>query len=369
MRKSLFISLLSVILFSVCSCSNKQSGIENQDMITIDVPLQPDWSTPLPRVSDLFQITNVELSASSLESLVGSVSEIKLYGDTLYILSDVSLYLFKTDGRFITRINKEGRGRGEYVNITEFEIDRKNNNLLIFDRSTGMLRYTMDGKFIDKTPIKGMPQEFALLPGGDYLFYSPYDIDGLKGLWVTDSKDNFKRQLLGLKDYKQQVVTADYKLACINDSLVGFMGPEKADLFYHITDDTIVTAYHITSHFSSAGVTEGVGEEQVELPSYTKSYYCESDELFMFVMVGITDGVAIRTIYDKRTGQVMHPFAANSKAASDPEYKYPNFVNGYKNYFFNTISVKSILNNERLKAQYPDITEESNPVIQIFRAK
>lgn len=64
-------------------------------------------------------------------------------------------------------------------------------SLLIFDRSTGMMRYTMDGKFIDKTIIKGMPQEFALLPGGDWLFYSPYVIDDLEGLWVTDSKGDF----------------------------------------------------------------------------------------------------------------------------------------------------------------------------------
>ncbi|MCQ2069129.1 MAG: 6-bladed beta-propeller [Bacteroidaceae bacterium] len=197
MRKTVVVSLLSVIIFSVCSCSNKKSGATNQDMVTIDIPLQADESTQLPRVSELFQVTDVVLSTSSIESLVGSIYDIKHCGDTLFILSGDALLLFKTDGRFITKIDHQGRGHGEYVDLVGFEIDQKNNNILIFDRF-GVLRYTMDGKFIDKAPIKGMPIEFALLPSGDYVFYGPMLIDDLQGLWLTDSKGNYKRHLLTL---------------------------------------------------------------------------------------------------------------------------------------------------------------------------
>ena len=201
MRKSFIIPLLSVIILSVTSCFNKKAIDTSHDLITIDVPIQADQSTQLPRISELFQVTNVILSSSSIENLVGTIYEIELCGDTLFILSDDALLLFKTDGQFITRIDKQGRGHGEYVNITGFEIDQKNNIILIFDRSTGILRFSMDGKFIDKVQIKGMPLEFALLPSGDYLFYSPMDIDNLKGLWRTDSKGNYKRHLLTLQEY------------------------------------------------------------------------------------------------------------------------------------------------------------------------
>ena len=367
MRKSLFISLLSVIVISVCSCSHRKSGIKNQELVTINVPIQADESTQLPRVSDLFQVTDVKLSASSLESMVGTISVIKLCGDTLYLLSDDALFLFKTDGRFITKIHKQGRGRGEYVNITGFEIDRKNNNILIFDRSTGMLRFTMDGKFIDKVPIKGMPMEFALLPSGDYLFYSQMTIEGLKGVWKTDSKGNYKRHLLTLDEYDLHIISGTSKLTQINDSVVGFMGPENPDLFYHITDDTVVPAFYITSKLLDDKVTiDGAPDE---LPAYSKSSYCETDGLFCFTLVGLTDNKFIRTFYNKKTGQILYLHSTNKKGADDPDYKVPNFVNSYKNCMFNRISVSKILKDETLKAKFPGITEDSNPVIQIYRPK
>lgn len=365
MRKTIFIPLLSVILFSVSSCSNKKSIID-QGMVTIDVPLQADESTQLPRMSELFQETNIILSASSIESLVSNITEIKLCGDTLFILSDETLLLFKTDGQFITKIDKQGRGHGEYINIAGFEIDQKNNNLLIFDQD-GVLRYTMDGKFIDKAPIKGRPLEFALLPSGDYVYYSPSDFDGLKGLWITDSKGNYKRHLLTLQEYDLRVRTGTNKLTQINDSVIGFMGPENPDLFYHITDDTIVPSFYITSRLLSSKVK--IDEVEFELPAYTKASYCESDELFIFNFVGVANNMFIRTFYNKKTGQIMYLHSTNKKAAGNPDYKIPNFVNSYKNCMFSYISVGKILKDENLKAQFPGITEDSNPVIQIYRPK
>ena len=365
MRKSIFLPLFSVILFSVSSCSNKNAVTKNQDLITIDVPIQADQSTQLPRISELFQVTDVMLSSPSLESMVGNVDEIKLCGDTLFILSDDALLLFKTDGQFITRIDKRGRGRGEYINITGFEIDQKNNNLLIFDRSTGMLRFTLDGKFIDKVQIKGMPLEFALLPCGDYLFYSPMGIDNLKGLWRTDSKGNYKRHLLTLQEYDLSIITGTNRLTQINDSVIGFMGPENPDLFYHITDDTIVPSYYVTSHFGNSKVIL----DEIALPPYVKTGYCESDELLIFYMQDTADNTYIRTIYNKKTGHLMHRHSTNDKASTDPDYKVPSFRNGYKNCMFNYISVSRILKDDNLRVQYPDITEDSNPVIQIYRPK
>lgn len=335
-------------------------------MVTIDVPLQADESTLLPRVSELFQVTNVVLSASSIESLVGTIYEIKYIGDTLFILSDESLLLFKTDGRFITKIDKQGRGHGEYVGLMGFEIDQKNNNILIFDRF-GVLRYTMDGKFIDKAPIKGMPLEFALLPSGDYVFYSPMDIDSLKGLWITDSKGNYKRHLLTLEEYDLHIITGSNKLTQINDSVIGFMGPESPDLFYHIKDDTIVPSFYITSPLLKSKVQ--MDEVPDELPAYTKARYWESDELFSFILIGTADNIGIRVFYNKKTGQIMHLHTTNKKASDDPDYKIPSFVNSYKNCMFDYISVSKILKDENLKAQFPSITEDSNPVIQIYRSK
>ena len=143
------------------------------------------------------------------------------------------------------------------------------------------------------------------------------------------------------------------------------MGPENPDLFYHITDDTIVPSYNVTSHFGSSKVIQ----DEITLPPYVKGGYCESPELLVFYMLGTADDTIIRTIYNKKTGHLMHLHSTNDKAATDPDYKVPSFRNGYKDFMFNYISVSKILKDDNLRAQFPNITEDSNPVIQIYRPK
>ena len=46
----------------------------------------------------------------------------------LFFCYDNSIHFFRNDGKFIRKIEKRGRGRGEYLNINRFDLDIKNQN-------------------------------------------------------------------------------------------------------------------------------------------------------------------------------------------------------------------------------------------------
>ena len=70
----------------------------------------------------MFETDTVVLETGALETLLGEdIKDIEILDDTLIILSgDFNkgvIHLFDTNGRFIRKIDKTGRGPGEYLNI------------------------------------------------------------------------------------------------------------------------------------------------------------------------------------------------------------------------------------------------------------
>lgn len=76
----------------------------------------------------------------------------------------------------------------------------------------------------------------------------------------------------------------------------------------------------------------------------------------------------VRTFYEKKDGQTDFFFWHNHPTIPK-DNQLPQFRTNYKDCFFNELSAYSIVNSDDLKAKYPGITEESNPIIQIFRSK
>jgi hypothetical protein len=74
---------------------------------------------------------------SNNESLIGEITKIRTYNDKIIILDKrfaKAVFIFDTTGKFIDKINKQGKGPGEFVSIFDFDID-ETGALYIFDLS------------------------------------------------------------------------------------------------------------------------------------------------------------------------------------------------------------------------------------------
>ena len=369
MRKVLVHCLSLLVTVLVLSCSHKDNVSRIDNVITFNVPIYYNDSVQFPSTSRMFDSITVVLETGGVETLLGGmIKDIKILDDTLIILSgDYStkstLQLFDINGRFIRKIDRSGRGPGEYININKIDIDPIKRHIIVFDSGSGILRYTMNGDFVSKVRYEYGAADFALLPDGGYVLFTPFAKTPHGGLWTIDSQGNFNRTLISYDEYNINVIAGDRWLTHINDSVIGFSG--LMDKIYHIANDTIYQAYQVISEM----IDPNVEQEENKRPPYVKERYYESDNLMMFELTNMESPYHyVRTFYEKKDGQTDFFFWHNHPTIPK-DNQLPQFRANYKDCFFNELSPITIMNNDELKAKYPGITEESNPVLQIFRSK
>ena len=102
------------------------------------------------KLEDLFERVEViplETNDSCLIKEIGRVIET----DSFIYLFDVNRVLnFNSDGSFVNSIGRRGRGPGEYIYVTDFDIDKSNGDISILCPFGYVYDYASDGKFIDR---------------------------------------------------------------------------------------------------------------------------------------------------------------------------------------------------------------------------
>jgi hypothetical protein len=70
------------------------------------------------------------------------------------------LLAFDIKGKFKSRIGKQGRGPEEYLYASKFTFDAKNETVYILDINSKLLKYSMNGDFVQEIQIKNLGQKF-----------------------------------------------------------------------------------------------------------------------------------------------------------------------------------------------------------------
>ena len=142
MRITLF-TIVTILLVS--SCSDKTIGLNC-------VPIVLD-STDTTSISfdDCFEVLSYIPLEENEEGYISSVRRIEYFDGHYYIGSsnaNVGLLVFDRTGKFVRRIGRKGNGYGEYTNIYDFSIDRKNRRVLMFCNRSSLIKvYSLDGEF------------------------------------------------------------------------------------------------------------------------------------------------------------------------------------------------------------------------------
>ena len=140
-----------------CSSNGDNSGIETvelQDLVPQDVNIS-SFTTGVETVG----------LESREDCLVGMIRDLEI-GDTRIYISDLvtrSILIFdRSDGTFLSKLHKQGRGPGEYLEITDFCVDDAAGTIEIFDGSAGHL-LTYDSNSLEFLESEDVP---LLAPGG-----------------------------------------------------------------------------------------------------------------------------------------------------------------------------------------------------------
>tara|TARA_R110001606_G_C15378897_1_gene650242 strand:+ start:1176 stop:2375 length:1200 start_codon:yes stop_codon:yes gene_type:complete len=124
--------------------------------------------------------------------LIGAIDEVIVYNDYIFILDiykSKSVFVFDKKGKFLNQIGK----KLDYLRPESIDIDKKNNQILIFDNHKGkIIIYDFKGKLINEIKFNLVFQGFKILDSGNiFLLCGHYTNDHLgelknKEFYITD---------------------------------------------------------------------------------------------------------------------------------------------------------------------------------------
>lgn len=282
----LFLTFL-VLLPAVWNCINPNSDSKN-------LPFHVDFenyklSVDL-KLSDLMEDCRLVALETTEESLLPDYFRvINLSGDYIIIADRGNVYKFSSDGKFIRKVLKNGRGPGEMSTSCMFDYDNKANILYFeddFNENDVIKRFDMESeKFLPPIPkcFKGMWLDLAL-------YQDSLIMGSIEGLLRGETNpyalfiQNFKGDLIkGIKSNRTFIITRpDNTKDEVLQRAVLYTGDENMHVMYW-RDDTLFTLkdmqlspYLVTEYKGKYTVpnllpVEGdtyIGYDQSENPSF-----------------------------------------------------------------------------------------------------
>ena len=364
--------LIPIILTTALSaCRNSIGPAEESGAKVIDIPMLKESRTEgKPTWTDIMgSIDTIRLGGTVMESFIDHVSGVKFSSDLIFVQSSDVLNIFDYQGNMLTTIKHKGRGPGEYIRLTAFDIIESQRLIYILDtQSQQVIIYDFDGKHVRHFSLDcGDVVDFAVLPNGHMLLMKLLG-DSNRGLYEADENGGNIHPLYEVEpDFKRVVISSGY-LIHINDSVIGCLGQEDTDFIYHFQNGTLTPAYKIKTDIvisQQARQRSSASDDPSE--TYFKGQYWEI-ERYMGLSMNNNDQFVF-AMYDKDSARTTRYYKSELTEPDSTIQFVPSFEYCYKGKLINAYDSGLILTVPPLHEAFPEITEDSNPVLLIFTLK
>lgn len=150
--------LLLLFLLSF-ACQNNKNLNEN---IHIDV----NSNNKTLHFFDIFSKAEIVPLETNDSSLIVNADKIIYKNDSIYLLDQKQsqIFVFNNSGKFLWKLDKLGRGPGEYLNIEDFVINPLNSNIEIISATGQYIIYDPHGKMIEsfQIPVQAIHQFYPI---------------------------------------------------------------------------------------------------------------------------------------------------------------------------------------------------------------
>lgn len=139
-----YIYTVVIILVFLCSCIKQK---HNAQIDNIKISLQEMPQIDADSIIENIKIVQLETNENCL---IGHIDKIKIYGDKVFILERKAgnILVYNNSGKFLYKISKHGKGYGEYVLLTDFDVEPNSGDIYILDGMTGKLLVFRENEFI-----------------------------------------------------------------------------------------------------------------------------------------------------------------------------------------------------------------------------
>ena len=171
MTRTLFVIFSGAIPLSACHRNRPATGLT-----VLHPPLQT--TEHLLHLSDIADSLSYIKLATDTSNLIGVIDKIIPLKDRILIVDkDITqtIYIFDKSGKFIRKINKKGRGPGEYLSLNDVAVDVSNKRLIVHDDMAQKISiFTYEGEFIEKIRLDFITTSIAYLGNNRLACYCDY---------------------------------------------------------------------------------------------------------------------------------------------------------------------------------------------------
>lgn len=218
------------IIVNGCSMSDKGSDTELIPFDELQVMSYDDIH------EDLFgNMDYTVLKAESIDYMFTEADKIVYKNNTFYILDWMNrkLVAFNKQGNPVLSLNKRGRGPGEYLQITDFDIDDNNGIWIVDGQDDVLLHYSGDCSFIGSKKLPFEVSYIKCLDGGMlFLGLSPWNASNYGGVRIllSDTALNVSKSIM---DY-DEFIDPNFAFPSF-----GFTGLDGSVLYHYPINDTV----------------------------------------------------------------------------------------------------------------------------------
>ena len=165
-----------LICFVFLSCTNRNNIVK--DIIFIDV--DKIESTIIDSVS-IKEVSYVLLETKP-ECLIGNIHKLMITDSMIYVfdkLDTKTIFCFDKDGKFIYKIDKIGKGPGEYLDVLDFDVDEKEIVYVYDNARKKLITYWDKAKLFSEKDMKHRFFEFAIIDNSHILISDSWEAGGL----------------------------------------------------------------------------------------------------------------------------------------------------------------------------------------------
>lgn len=392
-RTSFKLSSWILFLILLISCKNKPSNeVTDQIILSIDSLINQN---PI-KYSDIFSDFHIIPLETKDDCIFSYISNIKIVDSVIYLLDSYgtkSVYLFSLNGDFLSKICKIGRGPEEYLNPTNFDVNREKGTILILDwDSKKVIEYDKNGEYLSSMSFKNRFISFVLY-NDKLITYMPfpenpeiidenlikiYDKNGT----LTSSYLNYQSILKGPDIIEYGL--SDYFFNSIED--IKFI-PNYSNTVYSIKEKTFLPFLTLTSNnynltqkdLDGTNLIENFHDRFEAIKNTTKMFkayqYSDNDRIAFFKFnIGMTP---YYTFYDFKTHldrcsrrliddlTLIYPTLCSVTGDQFVSYIYSDMIEKFNEVVKDNKIQFSFENNEKVKS----LSEFSNPIIILFDLK
>jgi hypothetical protein len=302
-----------------------------------------------------------------------------------FLLCDYTLgllLLFDSSGNEIAKIGDIGSGAGQYPAIKEFTVDRDKNEIIVYsNQRRKLVRFTMDGSFIEEQTLSFFGDDLAILDSAKLLFFlnqNTNEVSGENNLLLTDNKGNVLQKAFPITLLPHMGFAYTGFISQTDDAVL--FAEAFSDSVYEISGNQCRLKYAVS--FGDKTFPHALKGDSLYLSNMDRSYNYVQSEVFEtgnYLYVRYEEDKRLRhLVFNKATSKVIKPHLVENGLG---EFLFYLTVGGNDGEFcslFNYDMLKAVNRrqpklldelkqyNSDLHDQIINLSPNSNPVLFFF---